>query len=234
MPRYDEVYARLADRAVRQGVVDFESFVEQMASQGVPIDRIEDLLLQDLENNGPIFGKFVRSLVGASESAVMAAERQGDIAGTALAKQFLDRQRLGLALDAADPEALEAIEAELADRIPYTWVATLEKTCHRCLPLHGKTQLMGEWLAQGLHPDSIHQGWTSSCHCSLVPADEAGKHKDLINPLVRTKVIDAKGVKRTQRAVTQLDVEKAQRAVAEALASDIGRAVLRQMGAVNG
>ena len=241
MPNYAQIYSRFADRAVRQSAIDMETMIDQLASQGVPIDRIEQLMLDDLEKDGPIFGKFLRSLTGAAESSVMAAERQGDIVGTASVREdlqrFLGRSEFGLELDEADPEALEKAESDLADRLNYTWVATLINTCYQCLPLHGKTQSYADWLSSGLHPDTIHSGWTSTCHCSLIPAEmmeivdptEAGARKQWVDPIVREKI---KGAGHTQRAIAQADIDRARDAVAKALETDEGASILRQLGKV--
>ena len=84
MSRYDKVYERRARRAVEQGAIDLQTFMEDLVASGVSPDRIEDMLLDDLENEGPVFGKFIRSLTGAATSTVNSAERQGDMAGVAL------------------------------------------------------------------------------------------------------------------------------------------------------
>jgi len=234
--RYDEVYSRRARRAVQEGGIDITTFMEDMVAGGISPERLEELLLQDLEEGGPVFGKFLRSLSGAAESAVMAAERQGDMVGYA-SEEKAYQELLGLskmedALDDADPELLETMEAAVNDE--FTWIATLENTCHLCLPLHGTSRTMEEWRTMGKHPDTIHPGsWRSSCHCQLVPTRQAAGRADLVAPLVRERVKSStglKGVKKTQRRVAQRDPTKAQRAVAEAMKTKEGRRTLRLMG----
>lgn len=239
MSRYDRIYERLATRAVRQGGVDIETFMAQMIDAGVSETRLQQMLLQDVEEGGPIFGKFLRSLTGAAESSVLAAERQGDVAGTVASdaelQELLDLADRGLVED-ADPEALARIEDAVADRIDYTWVAMLVNTCPKCLPLHGSTRLLSEWEELGLHPDTIHEGWNSPCHCSLVPTSEAAGRKDLIDPLTRERLKTETGLKaskKTQRAVAQADIAKAQNAVKQAANSLEGRRTLRLLGKVN-
>ena len=245
MPNYAQIYETLATRAARQGAIDFETLVEQLQAQGVDPDRIQQLLIDDLERDGPIFGKFLRSLIGAGESSVMAAERAGGFAATARMRAaddealalLLERAEFGLAIDEADPDALEEIEAVAADRIVETWIATLQKTCHLCLPLHGRSMTHAEWLSLGLHPDTIHQneGWASSCQCNLVPSDEAGSRKELLNPLVRKKIESPTGLKpskRTARQVMQADLDRARESVAKAIETEEGRRTLRLLGKV--
>jgi hypothetical protein len=237
MPRYDRVYARLAKRAVKQGAIDLETFIEQMLDAGTSLIRTEQLLLEDLENNGPIFGKFIRSLSGAAESSISAAGNQGELAGHAITDKELRRQ-LTIAdsgeyfravHDEADPDVLQAIEDELADDVKLTWIATFANTCHLCLPLHGTAMTLREWMDRGLHPDTIHsqQGWVSSCYCRLEP-QEFAEREDLKAPLARTK----QGNKRTMRAVAQKDIDKAIAARDKAMESIEGRRTLRALGTV--
>lgn len=249
MPAYDEIYATLAGRAVAQGVVDVESFVQQMAASGVSGERITEMLLEDLESGGQIFGKFKRSLTGAASSASMSAVRQGEAVG------YLDGTRAGRelarvarvqgsvvdAIDNADPQLAAALEDEVIGEIRHTWIAELINTCHRCLPLHGSTLAMREWKERGLHPDTIHSGWDSACHCRLVPQSHAEGRTELLAPLKRVKTPDGvRGFRKTQRAVSQRDVNASLAARDRALAfDDEGRRnpdaerTLRLLGQVN-
>jgi hypothetical protein len=227
---------------MQEAVLDLKTFIENMADSGVGQARTEQLLLQDLEEGGPIFGKFTRSLSGAVSSSVAAAGRQGEVAGamsaSAARQRFLNLAQPGEAIqaarDMADPEALGEIE-QAASGIMMTWVCALEKTCHMCLPLHGSRALLGEWRERGLHPDSIHSnaGWVSKCFCSLVPTDEAEPRKDLNAPLVRMKNKSATGLKvskKTSRSIVQTDIDKALAAKEKAMNSLEGRRTLRLMG----
>lgn len=232
----------LADRAVRQAGIDFATFIERGQAAKMSPERIMELLNEDLTNNGPIFGKFVRSLVSASESAVMTAEQQGALAGYAAETEALRSlyatEALINAVNEGDPVEMDAIENGMSDVAEFTWVATLVNTCHLCLPLHGQTRRIGEWQALGLSPQNIHAGWGSTCQCTMVPSD-AYKEKgraDWAAPIVRRKLDAPEGTKvsrRTQRAVMQRDLEKSQAAVAKAMQSEEGRRTLRLMGQIN-
>lgn len=235
MPRYDRTFAALANRAIAQGVTDMETFLTQMADTGVSPDRVEQLLLDDLEGDGPIFGKFMRSMIGAAEQGTLAAARSGEIAGTVDATSELRRLTsitdLDDAIEQADPEALEAIEEDVG-RTEWTWICALKNTCHRCLPLHGVTRTMDEWKALGLLPETIHSGWNSACHCTLVPADEF-KRGDVVAPLTRKKIKSPTGQKpnrKTARAVAQKDLDKSLSARNKAMESPEGRRTLRLLG----
>jgi len=76
--RYDEIFQTLVERAISQGGIDVETFMRRAIQSGMSEDVLMSLLEEDLLNDGPIFGKYVRSMVGAARSSVMAAERQGE------------------------------------------------------------------------------------------------------------------------------------------------------------
>lgn len=235
--RYDKVWATLSKRAVKQAGIDAETFMEMAANANLPVAEVQRRLLADLENNGPIFGKFVRSLSGAASSSVLTAERQGGIAatvdGSEELRRLLDLETTGLAMDDADPDALDTIEQATKDQ-EYTWVATLVNTCDRCLPLHGKSMTMLEWESAGDLPETIHDGWDSDCQCDLIPTGEVDDN--LSAPIVRARVRGADGKitgKRTQRAIASSDIDRAKAAVAKAIETKNGRLVLRQLGQVN-
>jgi hypothetical protein len=242
MPRYDSIYRILARRAVREGGIDVESFVDQALEGGMDPERIQEQLLFDVENDGPIFGKFFRTLKGAAEGAVMAAERQGFAVGLInedRADEEIARLRrlanMDDVLDGADPEELAAVEEAGADRLELTWVAELRNTCHLCLPLHGKSLTRDEWDKLGKNPSTIHsnEGWVTPCHCQLVPTRVASDREELRTPLVRNKLKSPKGLKgskRTARGVTQQDLDRSLAARDKAMESEGGRRTLRLLG----
>lgn len=250
MTRYDETYRILATRAVKQSGVDFDTFVEIAAARGISAQELERMLIQDLDNDGPVFGKFLRSINAAAGAAVQTAARQGAMVAAVESDREAQRElegflKLADAADAqelvssGDPDALEVIE-DLAADIPMMWVATLVKTCHLCLPLHGKIDTKRNWDARGLSPDNIHQneGWdaASKCQCSLVPNATHRQGKQEIAPLLRTKLQPPEGKKtsrRTVRAVAQQDYDKAREAVRKAMETEQGRRTLRLLGQIH-
>src|SRR3990167_7990761 len=82
MARYDRVYANLAERAVLQGGIDAEAFIRQALDAGISPARLVELIQDDMLEDGPVFGKFLRSIVGAVEASAMAAQGQGVTVGT--------------------------------------------------------------------------------------------------------------------------------------------------------
>ncbi len=236
--RYDRLWSTLAKRAILQGGVSADTFLELAGESGMGADEVERRLLDDLDNDGPIFGAFLRQLTGAATSTVLAAEQQGSIValadGDAELARLMDLESMEDVIDNADPETLDAVERAVESRMELTWIATLVNTCYRCLPLHGHTRTLEEWRASGFSPETIHEGWTSSCHCQLVPLKDAGPRTDLVAPLVRLKQEGAqKGVKRTVRLVAQADMDRAIEAARKAQESEQGRRTLRLLGTAN-
>jgi len=235
--RYDKIYSTLAKRAVLQGGVDIETFMERAAEAGMPAAALEERLLRDVEEGGPIFGKFIRSLTGAATSSVMAAEQQGEAAAQAYAEEMISLAELEDVINDADPDDLQDIVDKLADDSPMIWVATLLNTCDRCLPLHGIVMTRAEWAEAGLDPSTIHDGWESECHCDLTEYDMTEEdRKAIVAPLVRERVkseTGLPGVKLTQRLVAQKDLDRSVAAVEKAKESLEGRRTLRLMGEVN-
>ena len=244
--RYDEIFQTLVERAISQGGIDVETFMRRAIQSGMSEDVLMNLLEEDLLNDGPIFGKYVRSMVGAARSSVMAAERQGEtisyLVGDPEVRELLrdlDLEEVAeSALANADPELSEQVEAAVAGNVEYTWIATLMKTCHVCLPLHGQTRTMLEWREMGKTPDTIHQmqGWDSTCKCRLIPVSMAESQSELQEPLFREKLqtpTGLKGSKKTRRRVSQMNLEKSEQAVNEAMKTSEGRRTVRIMGQAN-
>lgn len=233
------MYETLAERAIAQAEVDIEAMVQRLLANGARPDVIDGLLVDDLTTDGPIFGKFFRSLEGAATSSAAAAYNQGAgvadlVASETEIDEFLAVNKLDDVIRDADPEDIEAFESE-ADTEPVTWIAELKNTCHKCLPLHGKTLTRITWRQEGLDPATIHDGWTEPCHCRLVPAVVAAGRADLNEPLVRNKDLEGvRGGKRTVRGVTQRDLEKAREAADKARQTAQGRKALSLLGRSGG
>lgn len=236
--RYDKAWSALASRAVKQGAMNADTFLEMASASGMSGAEIERRLLDDLDNDGPIFGSFMRSLKGAAATTVLAAERQGAVAaamdGDAELERLLGVASLDDVIDDADPEALDEIAAAAATQ-EFVWIATLVNTCERCLPLHGHRRTLEEWDAMGLNPETIHEGWASPCYCTLEGVD-ALAGEDVKEPLSRTKLkteTGLKGSRRTARGVAQQDLDRARSAVTKASDSLEGRRTLRILGQAN-
>lgn len=237
--QYSKIYASKAQKAIDSGLVDLKSFIEELRLGGAKDASIERMLLDDLENEGPIFGKFFRSLGVAGDSAITLAEKQAAsvyesmVASDAMQKlreeaDITSEEMLQNILD-ANPEELEQMDQATED-LDYTWICKLQKTCAVCLPLHGKTLSKKEWQEKGLVPGAVH----NNCQCDWVLAELAASRKDLVDPLVRIKITEPEtGTKKTIRGVTQISVDKAREAALKASQSEQGRRTLRLLGQVN-
>ena len=250
--RYDLLWRTLVRRAIKQGDVDLDAFVDQAAAAGMSADAIQRRLLDDLDNNGPIFGKFFRGVEAAAAKTTTSAYNAGANLGSGLrnlqaqggaAKSAADRllalEELGTSVRRGTPEAIQELQDAIAERDERMWVAELSNTCHRCLPLHGTVMTMQEWTESGWDPDTIHDGWESECQCSLVPINEGTRvdRTTEMGPLVRNKLETATGLsgrKRTARSILQADVDKALAARDKAMQSAEGRRTLRLLGASRG
>jgi hypothetical protein len=233
---YAKLYDRLMSRALDQAAADLKAFFDDAASLGMSVEGAQARLAEDLETDGPIFGKFFRSLGGASEQSVLAAQRQGVVAGEIMATPELDKL-----MDFAKIDLVAAVErgdagqlAKAADAVAdaaFVWVCALVNTCPRCLPLHNRRMSMTEWRALGLLPEIMHRGWNSVCQCRLVLV---GPGVGEVQPLTRLRAGGAKGSKRTVRAIASADIEKAMAARDKALETPEGRRVLGLLGKVGG
>jgi len=234
--RYSQLYAIKAQKAVETGLIDINALIEEMLDEGVPEMRINAMLVDDLETEGPIFGKFFRSLGLAGESSISIAESQAANIGEALTvdeeiARFAEETRIAtmtleeLAAE-GDPEAMHEIE-NLTDQEELTWVCTLRNTCEQCLPLHGKTLKRSEWRELGFRPRSMHP----RCECDWVAAVVAEGREDLVAPLTRQIAPgQEKGGRKTIRAITGDDVARAMDAAKKASESPTGRKILRLLG----
>jgi hypothetical protein len=234
--RYSELYAIKAQRAVETGLVDVEAFIQELLLDGVPDEQINALLVADLEEGGPLFGKYFRSLGLAGESVLSVAESQGSLAAEIMEidkelEAFMKESQVGdstleeLAAS-GDPEALEVLDA-VSDHKMLTWICKLRRTCEQCLPLHGKTLSRKEWRDRGLFPGTVH----TNCMCVWELSELSANRSDLVAPLRREiKAGQKKGGKLSVRAITSNDVERAQAEVQKALNSKQGRKMLQRLG----
>lgn len=79
--RYDRAYSTAIKRALEASDVSLRSFIERSTEAGMGAKAVAARLVEDLETGGPVFGPFLRSLEGAARGSVVAAYRQGSIAG---------------------------------------------------------------------------------------------------------------------------------------------------------
>lgn len=239
MTNYRDAFTIRAQRAVAHGIADARAYRQLAEASGLSLDQVAERLLADLEEEGPIFGKFMRSLRGAAVQSVELAERTGEVLG-GLSRDEALRESLSLAdledvIDDADPGELADV-ADLAAQEEVMYVAMLENTCDRCLPWHGTVMSRAEFAERGIEPGpggNMHPGdWNSECKCRFVPVKDI-ERKEALAPLKRIPKKDEQGRKisgRTVRDVSQIDVDKALKAVEKSRETPEGRRALRWMG----
>ena len=241
MARYDKALSRRIVRALELVQGDLKEAFSRAEDLGFTPEALEQFLLDDLNNDGPIFGKLKSNLMGASEQSVIVAHEQGVTVGEAIESGEIDiynmtDEEIAALASGEDPELMQATEDSIADRAFYTWVAMLVNSCPYCVALHGSRKTKEQWRAAGLHPETIHadKGINAKCYCRLALSQFAEKDPmSTAEPLRRTQIEGANGVKgnrRTQRAVTQRDPVKALAAVDKALQTKSGKATLRILG----
>ena len=243
---YATTFQTLANRSLALAEVDLETFIENSINSGMSPAALQQELLHDLTTEGPLFGKFVRNITGASQASTLQAHRQGTRAGEMVGspdkelRDLLEFEKLDIEaiLDSGDPSELERLDAISAPLVSLMWVAELVNTCHLCLPLHGVVLTGDKWRDRGLNPDTIHgnAGFNSPCYCHLVDVENIDRDEKMA-PLKRTPQKSPTGLKlgrRTVRSVTQQDVDKSQAARDKAMNSIEGRRTLRRAGMVKG
>jgi hypothetical protein len=124
--------------------ISIEEYIDTRILQGASPESIEAFLLDDLNNNGRIFGEF-RNAIRATANGVISRSRDNAMF--------------------ADPEKTIAEEE-------FRWVAVLINTCQDCLDRHGQSKTYGEWEMEGL-PRTGATVCKENCKCMLLPAKTA-------------------------------------------------------------
>lgn len=132
--------------------------IERLKSRNVSVEQIVNILLDDFDNDGEIFGGLKRGLFGATDDFVSNVESQ--------ATEYEWQQK-----------GYDENE---------TWVAVLVNTCEDCLPRHGMTKPHSEWVSLGL-PRSGWSVCKSHCQCQLFPSSITESTQELRDPLKRVK-----------------------------------------------
>lgn len=132
--------------------------ITSLETRGMTTEQVANVLLDDLQNDGQIFGGLKRGLIGASDDLVNVTSQRLS------SEQFREQS----------PNEL------------MTWIAVLVATCIDCLPRHGVTRKYSEWVARGL-PASGFSVCKGRCDCQLFPANIAESKAELQEPLRRVK-----------------------------------------------
>jgi hypothetical protein len=134
------------------------NLITQLETRGLSDQQVINVLLDDLNNDGQIFGGLKRQLIGDSQEFI-------EVAGSRLTAEEFQIQ---------------------SGEESGTWVAILVNTCEDCLPRHGQTKTYNEWEELGM-PRSGFSVCKSKCQCDVFPASVTESKEELRLPLKRAK-----------------------------------------------
>ena len=126
-------------KAVGSTVLDLDTFVLQMRSQGASASTIKNLLLQDLEQGGRIFGAFKNQFKAVSDYSVGSMANVGSV-----------------------------FEMKTNGVNEFQWQTAGGNICDDCLDRSGMTETYEYWKLVGL-PKSGFSVCGHYCKCDLVP-----------------------------------------------------------------
>lgn len=148
----------IADTALFK--LKLQKLIDELIARKVSTEQVVNVLLDDFDNDGPIFGALKNSIVS-------------DVQGT---MKNIDTRI-----------TVDEWEQELEKRPLLTWICALVNTCDDCLPLHGVSKFFEEWEADPGLPGS---GWSvcgKHCQCVLMEKSVAGSFEELRQPIKREK-----------------------------------------------
>ena len=135
------------------------NLINQLQTRGMSDEQVINVLLEDFDNDGALFGGLKRQLIGDADN--MAESLSSNL----------------------DTEIL--FEESGQERM--TWIAILVNTCKDCIPRHGFTRTYAEWQELGL-PKSGFSVCKHHCKCQLFPASVIDQNKEELRlPLKRAK-----------------------------------------------
>ena len=126
-------------------IAEIELLINNMTLAGATPDAIREVLLNDLNERGRIFGAYTNGLTGATN--------------------------LGITSSGQFAEMLEYINAGFTE---YKWVTVSKNPCPQCAERAGRIELKEFWEAVG-YPRSGFSVCGSACKCHLVPFSYKGK-----------------------------------------------------------
>jgi len=127
--------------ATAKTVLDLQQTITSLRASGASIDAIREVLLQDLNQGGIIFGAYRNSIKNTTGNAVQF------MADAAIRGKYGDE-----------------------DITELKWITAGVNVCEDCKPRHGKVASWTEWSAVGL-PKSGFSVCKGNCQCQLVPSN---------------------------------------------------------------
>lgn len=135
-----------------------KDLIKRFQSRGLSEEQIINVMLDDFDNNGPLFGRLKNMFGSASDDAL------GNVENESVAQGF-------------EEQGFSNIE---------TWIAVLVNTCVDCFPRHGRTRSHEEWEQLGL-PRSGFSVCRQRCQCKLIPQEISDSFEELRSPLNRAR-----------------------------------------------
>jgi hypothetical protein len=139
--------------------IKLTNLIAGLNSRGLSEEQVINVLLDDLQNDGAIFGGLKRQLIGDAQSFAEVSSSR------------LDNE----------------IIFEESGKEQMTWLAILVNTCEDCIARHGFTKSYQEWQELGL-PATGWSICKFKCKCQLFPASVVDESKEELRlPLKRAK-----------------------------------------------
>jgi len=132
--------------------------VANLRKRGSTDQDIINVLLDDFDNNGQLFGSLKRQMFGASVEMLQNVDN--DIKLTEWKEQGYSEDE--------------------------TWVSVLVNTCEDCFPRHSVTRPHNEWVEMGL-PGTGWSVCKARCQCQLIPNSISESKEQLLKPIKRVR-----------------------------------------------
>lgn len=154
------------------------ALVKGLKAREVSTEQIINVLLDDFDNDGAMFGGLKRAWTNDAKSSI------GNID-----------------IDVTVDEWENRTEGQ-----KYTWISALKNTCGDCLPMHGTSDTYANFRSNPGLPRTGWSVCGSSCKCLLVPSSVADSKAELQEPIKRAKKIirkEATELNKTGKARTE-------------------------------
>ena len=138
----DEALQVIVANGVQKTITDLETLISTMRASGASDEAIRQVLMQDLDNGGRIFGAFKNQFKATADLGIGKMSQLGSV-------YELDKRGLK----------------------EYKWQSAGKNICPDCKSRHGQTGSWDEWALFGL-PKSGFSVCGAYCNCDLVPTGE--------------------------------------------------------------
>lgn len=149
--------------ATTKTILDLQQTITNLTATGTSKDVIRNILLQDLNEGGIIFGTYRNAIKNTTSNAVQMMSE------AAIRGQYGDKNIK-----------------------KFQWITAGGNVCDDCLPRHGETATWEEWSSIGT-PRSGFSVCKQNCQCQLVPSTYKDKEiESVVRRKERKKELKAK------------------------------------------